>query len=139
MTDPHVLDALARFLGEQVQPALTDAGLGFRVRIAAWLVAGLAREARLGPAHRAAEVEGLAALLTLPPAPEEGPARQAWIEAANAQLAKMLRSDALSGEGLSAVERHVRATLAATLEVVQPTFDRRLDIEVPQAPRAAGL
>lgn len=125
MNDAALLDALAQFLST-LPPAVSDPGLAFRVRIAGWLAAGLAREARLGPTHQRAQAERLAALLDC-----EVPAADLdrWLEAADAGLAHRLRTDALDPLTLAAVRAHVLATLGETLDVVQPTFDRRLDIE----------
>lgn len=125
MTDPGLLDALARFLGE-LPPAIPDTGLAFRVRIAAWLAAGLAREERLGPTHQHARAHRLAALLDLE---VPGTPLAPFIEAAERHLSRLLRTDALDATALAAARAHVLADLGETLEVVQPTFDRRLDIE----------
>lgn len=54
-----LLDALAAFLGRDVVGAIADPALAFRVRIAAHLVAGLARELRTEVADDRAHLEVL--------------------------------------------------------------------------------
>ncbi|MCB9547890.1 MAG: hypothetical protein H6706_18885 [Myxococcales bacterium] len=124
---PALLDALAGFLADQVQPAVTDPRLAFRVRVAAYLTGVLAREARLGPGHATAEAGRLAALLDRPAPPAGGPDLDAWLEAANADLAAHIRQAGASAD----VRAHLFATLRETLAINQPGFDLRLDVERP--------
>ncbi|MEZ4471688.1 MAG: DUF6285 domain-containing protein [bacterium] len=128
---PTLLDALARFLGEQVQPAIADPRLGFRVRVATYLAGVLAREARLGPRHAADEAARLAGLLGREAPPPGGPPFDAWLAEANRALASALRDATLPPEQAGAARAHLFATLREALAISQPGFDLRLDVERP--------
>lgn len=102
--DP-TLAAVARFLDEQLRPAVPDKGLAFRARVAAALLEGLAAEAAAGAALEA----GARARLT--PLVAEG------TEAALAAAIRAGRVDQV------AARRAVREGLAARLRVTTPDFD----------------
>lgn len=120
--------AIARFLNEELVPAVSDRALGFRVRIAANLARIIAAECAASDAHDAAELAGLVALL-----PEHAGAsaasdaeRNARIAALNATLAREIRAGNVD---LAAATAHVKATLIAKLAVVNPRFSTAPEIE----------
>ena len=122
-----VLEALARFLLEELQPAVKDKRLAFRVLIAAHLAATLANELEARPAHAAAEFLRLQTLLPevkVPPDDVHGA-----LHILNATLVERLaRGDAPADD--VALRAHMRKTLADALRVLSPRFDTSSDIEV---------
>lgn len=118
-----LLGALAQFLSEQVQPAITDRGLAFRVRIAAHLADTLRREVAHEEAHDAAELARLRDLLGAEGLPSD---RTDAIRTLNARLAQALREGTVDAD---AARASLLATLRDKLAVVQPRFDTRLDLE----------
>ena len=127
----ELLDAVARFLGEQVVLAVPDRSVAFRVRIAAWLVEVVARELASEEAHDLNEIRGLVALLGAPPVePTAGRSERAeQTGALRAQLARHIRDDELDAAGQAEVLEHMKRVLADRLSVVQPRFDLRADVE----------
>ena len=126
-----LLQAVAGFLVQDVVPNLSDRGLAFRVRIAAHLVATLSRELQTEEADDAAQLRRLAEALGQElPAPEPGrDARHAAIRSLEAQVDAHAREvDPDSPEGV-VLRRALQADLAARLKVVNPRFDRALDVE----------
>ena len=93
-----VLEALARFLLEELQPTVTDKRLAFRVLIAAHLASTLASELEVHKAHAEAEFRRLRALL--PDVEVCSADTQAALRTLNATLAERLRrGDALPRRG----------------------------------------
>ncbi len=126
-----LLGAVAEFLEGTVRPSIQDQGLAFRVRVAAHIVATVAREVTLESFHDIAEYGRLRALLHRegePPASDEIK-RRAAIGALNAELARALREDAIDDGELAKIRHHVMKTLTEKLTVVQPRFDLKLDVE----------
>ncbi len=121
-----VLEALARFLLEELQPTVTDKRLAFRVLIAAHLASTLAAELEVRQPHAEAELLRLRALL---PDVAGLPAEtSAALRTLNAALTDRLRR----GEALpddAALRAHLRSTLSATLSALSPRFDTSPDIE----------
>jgi hypothetical protein len=121
-----VLEALARFLLEELQPTVTDKRLAFRVLIAAHLASTLAAELEVRQAHAEGELLRLRALL---PDVAASPAdTEAALRTLNAALTERLRR----GEGLpadAALRAHLRTTLADTLSALSPRFDTSPAIE----------
>lgn len=119
-----LLEAVAGFLEQTLMPSVTDPALGFRVRIAAHVLGGLARELRLGEDHDRAELARLATLLEQPvPAVDGTGSRREAIRAWEALLAERLRQGAWEEEGLARVRTALRETLAARLSETNPRFD----------------
>jgi hypothetical protein len=121
-----VLEALARFLLEELQPTVTDKRLAFRVLIAAHLASTLAAELDERPRHAAEELARLRALLpdvALPP----GEAAAA-LRTLNATLVERLSQGRGPGDD-TALRAHLRATLADALRVLSPRFDTASNIE----------
>jgi len=125
--DPRaVLEALGRFLLEELHPTVSDKRLAFRVLIAAHLASTLAGELEQRPGQASRELERLRALLPGVDLPE-GDTRSA-LRRLNAVLGERLAS----GDGPPderALRDHLRSTLADALRVLSPRFDLASDIE----------
>jgi Domain of unknown function (DUF6285) len=120
-----VLEALARFLLEELQPAVTDKRLAFRVLIAAHLASTVAAELDVRSQHAEEELLRLSALL--PDVPVSSDVRVA-LRDLNAALVDRLVQGNLPGDDV-ALRTHLRATLADALRVFSPRFDTSPDIE----------
>lgn len=117
-----LINAVRRFLKEDLATVVSDPGLRFRVLIAANLLGVVAREMTLEHAHHDAEVTRLAELLAdldadaLKAVQGDAPRR-----AALAPLyASLLQGE---GQGDEALFKHIKATLAEKLAVINPRFD----------------
>ncbi len=121
-----VLEALSRFLLEEVQPALADKRLAFRVLIAAHLAATLAAELEARRPHAEAELRRLRALL--PELPVVSAETATELRALNAALAERLRRGEHPSDD-AGLRAHLRTTLADALGVLSPRFDTSPDIE----------
>jgi hypothetical protein len=129
-----LLQAVAGFLMRDVVPAIDDRGTAFRVRIAAHLVATVSRELQSEEADDAAQIGRLAAVLG---AGEGGASGSAHSRAARhaivreLELAVVAAARAADPDSDSALvlRRAVQADLAARLRVVNPRFDRAVDVE----------
>jgi hypothetical protein len=120
-----VLEALSRFLLEELQPAMTDKRLAFRVLIAAHLAATVAAELDVRPRHAEAERLRLAALL--PDVPVSSDVRVALRDLNAALVDRLVQGN--PPEDDDALRAHLRATLADALSVFSPRFDTSHDIE----------
>jgi Domain of unknown function (DUF6285) len=120
-----VLEALARFLLEELQPAVADKRLAFRVLIAAHLASTVAAELDGRPGHAQAELLRLSALL--PDVPISSDVRVA-LRDLNAALVDRVMQQRLSSDD-AAVRAHLKATLAEALGVFSPRFDTSSEIE----------
>ena len=132
-TKTTLLGGVVRFLKEEILPNTPDRGRAFRVRIAAHLVASVAREIEGEEAHDTAELARLAALLdtSLPERAGES-ARRGALAQYNEQLADAIR-DGDPAVDVEAARAHVMETLREKLSINQPRFDTRLDPETPEA------
>lgn len=120
-----LLDALTRFCASELQPALSgDKALAFRALIAASLTSSMAEELRQEERLLSAELSRLAALLPEVPLPAE---RREAIRALTAALCERIRG----GPALSSgpLWDHVVQTLREQLQVQNPRFDLRQEIE----------
>lgn len=129
-----ILAGVAMFLAGQVEPAVkaggADAGLAFRCRVAAHLVAMVGRELAFEAAHDGAELARLQALLgvggasvdgaAVDGAAVEGAARRAAIGALRAELARRLRSDGM--HGTAAVDASVTDASVTDASVIDASF-----------------
>lgn len=119
-----LLAGLARFLAEQVRPNLSDRRLNFRARIAAYLLATLAREVTFEEAHQDAELSRLWALFEEEEEPPERASdRREAIRERNRDLAKRIRKERLEPDELEAIRAHVMSGLIEELKVSAPDFD----------------
>jgi hypothetical protein len=120
-----VLEALARFLLEELQPVVTDKRLAFRVLIAAHLASTMAAELEVRPLHAQAELLRLTALL--PDVPVSSDARVALRDLNAALVDRLAQGGPLRDD--AGVRAHLRSTLADALAVFSPRFDTSPDIE----------
>jgi hypothetical protein len=120
-----VLEALARFLLEELQPVVTDKRLAFRVLIAAHLASTVAAELDVRPLHAQAELLRLTALL--PDVPVSSDVRTALRDLNAALVDRLARGAPLEDD--AGVRAHLRSTLADALSVFSPRFDTSPDIE----------
>lgn len=123
---PALLEAVARFLLEEVHGAVADQRLAFRVLVAAHLSSTLAEQLRAGDAVDRAEGDRLRALLPDAPAPED--LREA-LRRLNRELARRIRERALTPDALSRARDHLRRTLLDALAIASPRFDTSSEIE----------
>ena len=126
-----LLDALGAFLAREVLPAMTDRALAFRVRVAAHLLSGLAREVRGEEELDDAHLRTLLALLGKPGevVPASAAACRVAIRRAEAELAEHIRTAALDGDEEPRLRAGLRSVLAAKIAVGDPRFDTSDDIE----------
>ena len=103
-----LLDAVETLLKDEVVPRL-DGAVAYHARIAASIVAIVARQLRLGPAADATEQEGLASLVGQGGGPD--------------MLADRLRNASLSIDD-PAVADHLWRTTLAKLAIDQPRYPR---------------
>jgi len=121
----ELLRAVERFLERDVVPAL-DGVRQFHARVAANVVAMVAREIETEEAHLAAEWAGLAELLgDATPAPPGREAAQAGILARNRELVRRIRAgEADAGPWRERLLAHLERVSAARLEVTRPPRQR---------------
>lgn len=128
-----LLDALARFLMEDVRPVVADPAVSYRLLIAANLASTMAREVRTDDERDDEELARLQALL--PGVVPKGATstrrgeRRAAIADLNQVLVGRLRDGTLPDDRRKAAEEHVRRTLLAELSVLSPRFDTSPEIE----------
>ncbi|MBL8682556.1 MAG: hypothetical protein JNK05_25535 [Myxococcales bacterium] len=125
---PATLDAIMRFLLQDLHPTVTDKGLQFRVLVAANALNQCAAELRAEPARSTNELARLRALIPdfagdprTEPATDE--ARLALVRALDRELAERLRDGRLSPTVEGPVLEHLVASLRATLQATNPRFD----------------
>jgi len=118
--EPALLEALAKFLVADLQPAVKDKKLAFRVLIASHLATTLANQLRGQAERQGAELQRLRELLGR----SDGDVRSL-----NAALAEKLRSGPLSGEDSARASAALKQNLQDALAVVNPTFDTSAEIE----------
>ncbi len=125
------LDALTRFCAAEIQPALAAAGdkpLAFRALIAANLASMVAAELRAEDALEDAELCRLVALL---PDAEVPAGRREAIRALTALLSQRIRARGAAALSPGPLWEHVMQTLREKLQVQNPRFDLRREIESP--------
>ncbi|HYV49145.1 MAG TPA: DUF6285 domain-containing protein [Myxococcaceae bacterium] len=118
--EPALLEALAKFLIADLQPAVKDKKLAFRVLIASHLATTLANQLRGQAERQGAELQRLRELLGR----SDGD-----VQSLNAALAEKLRSGPLSAEDFARASAALKHNLQDALAVVNPTFDTSLEIE----------
>jgi hypothetical protein len=117
----ELLEAVRRFLGEEVVNAL-EGHLKYQARVAANVVAIVAREIESEERHLAGEWERLGALLDgSSPAPGDREALRAAIRERNQELVGRIRAgEADSGPWRDRVMTHLVQSVADKLEVAKP-------------------
>jgi len=126
-----LLTALARFLMEEVRPALSDPRLAFRALIAANLASVVASELASDDGAVMRDLERLGPLFDdlQPLADDSFESRRAAVAELNARLAVRLREGHLSTEETARVADVLRDSLREKLAIDNPRFDTSLDIE----------
>ena len=124
-TAEELLRAVERFLERDVVPRL-DGVPKFHARVAANVVAMVAREIETADAHERGEWQRLGALLgDGAPPPDAREARRAALVARNEALAARIRAgEADAGPWRADLLAHLRRTVADKLEVAKPPRER---------------
>jgi len=116
----ELLDAVRGFLEKDVVEAL-EGSAKFHARVAANVLAIVARELDLEPDQLAAEWQRLDALLGATPAPADvSGLRRGLRERSEVLCERIRRGDADAGPFRTAVMAHVRATVREKLAVANP-------------------
>jgi hypothetical protein len=119
-----LLEALARFVENDVKPALQDPALAYRAIIASGLARSLALETRSEEGRETRELARLGEILGAP-APATAAERKAAIAALNRTLCERIRARGFDARTLARVRTHLLETLADELAVTNPRFDAR--------------
>ncbi len=127
-----LLDALAAFLARELLPAVTDRALAFRVRIAAHLLQGLAREVRHEEEFDQVHLATLLELLGGGQVPSSPAARRDAIRRAEADLAELVRGADLNDAQQRPMRAAMRRILADKARIGDPRFDPSDDVEEPR-------
>ena len=118
--DPNLTELIScarLFLEEEIVPALGDARLRFRARVAANLLAIVAREIREAGDLADGERRRLQDLLGV---------REDSLTALNAELERRIRSEEIEAGPGAAVWGHLRLTAVEKLRIANPSHLRRL-------------
>lgn len=129
---PDLLDAVASFVADELQPALTDPRLRYRTLVAANVLRVVARELRAGDVPLRDEWRRLAALLdqhAVGPPADDASLRVALQEANRALCGRIRAGEVDQGPRSGAVWAHVEETVIEKLRVANPRFLERLDAE----------
>jgi len=123
-----LLEAVGRFLRDELPGAIADERLRFRVLVAASLVGQAAAELGAEDALLAAERDQLTGLLGRPGA---GPAAgrngaRAELAELDAELARRIRAGEIDP---AAARSHLQAALGRLLQVINPRFDLSAEID----------
>lgn len=129
-----LMEAVARFLTEEVRPHVTNKATSFRVLVAANLAGIVAREIRMEDAHDAAQLDRLKVLLPDVDVSEAAQsvgrtARHEALAALNKGLVQQLREGGMDEGRRAAVYSHVTQTLREKLAVINPRFDQSPHVE----------
>ena len=128
-----LLDAVAKFLVEEVRPAIADPAVQFRVLIAANLASIAASEIRHEDAHDLAQLARLERLFhpdrPLPAPPPTRAERETRIRELETELARRIRARSFGASEIGVAVEHVKQTLREKLAVLNPRFDLREDLE----------
>ncbi len=124
-TAVELVEAVARFLGDEIIPILTDPRMRFRGLIAANVLRVVARELTAGEAPLLSEWQRLVVLLNQPERepPSRAEALHTAVERLNHELCTRIRAgEADVGPWHDAVFAHVQRTVIEKLEVTNPRF-----------------
>ena len=113
----ELLESVKHFLETEVLPALPDARLRFRARVAANVLSVAARERMLEAELLAVERLRLSNLLS------NG---EATVEELNLELARRIRSAEIEATPGSAVWKHLRETAVDKLRIANPAYLKRI-------------
>ncbi len=120
-TRETILLAVARFLGQEVRPLVTDPKVSFRLLIAAHLCASVAQECDGEDAQNREELARLRGIFPDLPEATAMPAMKRAIAEGNRRLAAKIR-EGLSPDEEALVTKHVQNTLIEKLAVNSPRF-----------------
>jgi len=130
-----LLEAVAFFLAKQAAPAAEDPALAFRLRVAAHLVHGAARESRAEGRQDREVASLLSQTLGIElEAATDSTQRHAQIRELFERLTERIRDPAIDEESLGELRRVFMKVLATELQIVQPKFDLSLHVETPREP-----
>ena len=119
-TAVELLDAVRGFVERAVIPAL-DGTARFHARVAANVLAIVARELQLADGHLAAEWQRLDALLGAAPLPAESAERRAALRQRTVELCDRIRAgEADDGPFRAALLAHLAATVREKLAIANP-------------------
>jgi hypothetical protein len=123
-----LLNAISRFLVEEVRPALTDPRLNFRALIAAHLASVVASELSSDEESVTRELARLGRIFpdAAPPPTGSLDARRAYAAELNARLATELREGTRPAAEIANL---LRESLREKLAIENPRFDTSLTIE----------
>ena len=126
-----LLDAITRFLLEDLRPGIADKALSFRLLIAAYLTRMVSAELRGEETQNQAELARLYGMLqnSEPAADHSRSAVEDATRRLNLELAAAVQSPDLSDAERQKITQHVRMTLAEKLRVVNPRFDLSNDFD----------
>jgi hypothetical protein len=126
-----LLEAVARFLANELKPAVADPSLAFRVLVAANLCAVAAAEVMTEEAQEEAELGRLRELQAAgaATAPANASARKAEIRERNLALVRRIQAPELGDTERRRILDHTMLTLRGELFAQSPRFDTSLDIE----------
>ena len=125
----NILLAVAKFLGQEVRPHVSDPRLSFRLLIAAHLCGVVAQECASEEEQDAAELAQLAKMYPETDIDVHGRAAKASIRAATARLAADIRAGRTPAAPGTPAWDHVKKTLVEKLAVASARFDTRAEIE----------
>jgi hypothetical protein len=123
----EVLEAVARFLEEELKGVVKDPALAFRTLVAGSLVRSVALESKDSEGREAREVAQLRALVA--PHPGPSPAARGEGDELRALLCEKIRSRGFTATELAQVRAHVRESLVQELAYTAPRFDTKARIE----------
>jgi hypothetical protein len=140
-TAVELVEAVARFLGDEVLPILTDPRMRFRGLIAANVLSVVARELTAGEAPLLSEWQRLVVLLDQPE--REPPSRaeelHTAVETLNRELCARIRAgEADVGPWQDAVFTHVQRTVTEKLEITNPRFRQAVEDNIADGSRTGG-
>jgi hypothetical protein len=138
-TAVELVEAVARFLGDEVIPILSDPRMRFRGLIAGNVLRVVARELTAGEAPLLSEWQRLVVLLDRPE--REPPSRaeelHIAVETLNRELCARIRAgEADVGPWHDAVFTHVQRTVAEKLEIANPRFLQALEDNIADGSHA---
>jgi hypothetical protein len=126
-----LLNAISRFLVEEVRPALADPRLNFRALIAAHLASVVVSELTSDEEAVTRELARLGRIFpdAAPPPTGSLEARRAFAAELNARLATELRESTRPAADLAEIASLLRESLREKLAIENPRFDTSLTIE----------
>ena len=137
METEALLDGVQKFLKEQVVPKIEDRGVGFRVKVALYILGTLERRIQLGAHHTELETERLRDILGHSALKTDlsTPANMD-LDALKMELAQSIRNGHWDHDD-STLRNSLMASLRDELQIVKPRFDTRVNLETSVSPKRA--